>query len=196
MFLNQPLTEFDPEIWQAIKNEEVRISIVHSAVGGINESDVMLADASNALIIGFNVRPDANARAIAERDGVDIRTYRVIYDAIDDVKAAMAGLLSPTIKEVVLGHAEIRQVIHTPKVIVAGCYVQDGKITNNCMLRIVRDGIVIHEGKIASLRRFKDDVKEVTEGFECGISIDSYRDVKEGDQLEAFKQVEEAAELE
>lgn len=156
----------------------------------------MLADASNALIIGFNVRPDANARAIAERDGVDIRTYRVIYDAIDDVKAAMAGLLSPTIKEVVLGHAEIRQVIHTPKVIVAGCYVQDGKITNNCMLRIVRDGIVIHEGKIASLRRFKDDVKEVTEGFECGISIDSYRDVKEGDQLEAFKQVEEAAELE
>ena len=182
--------------FQAIKNEEVRISIVHSAVGGINESDVMLADASNALIIGFNVRPDANARAIAERDGVDIRTYRVIYDAIDDVKAAMAGLLSPTIKEVVLGHAEIRQVIHTPKVIVAGCYVQDGKITNNCMLRIVRDGIVIHEGKIASLRRFKDDVKEVTEGFECGISIDSYRDVKEGDQLEAFKQVEEAAELE
>lgn len=182
--------------FQGIKSDEVRISIVHSAVGGINESDVMLADASNALIIGFNVRPDANARAIAERDGVDIRTYRVIYDAIDDVKAAMAGLLSPTIREELLGHAEIRQVIHTPKVIVAGCYIQDGKVTNNCMLRIVRDGIVIHEGKIASLRRFKDDVKEVTEGFECGISIDSYRDVKEGDQLEAFKQVEEAAELE
>ena len=182
--------------FQGIKSEEVRISIVHSAVGAINESDVMLASASNALIIGFNVRPDANARALAEKDSVDIRLYRVIYDAIDDVKAAMAGLLAPTIREVLLGHAEVRQVIHTPKVIVAGCYVQDGKITSNAMLRIVRDGIVIHEGKIGSLRRFKDDVKEVTEGFECGIAIDSYRDVKEGDQLEAFKLEEEAAELE
>lgn len=163
---------------QAIKSEEVRISIVHSAVGAINESDVMLASASNALIIGFNVRPDANARAMAEKDGVDVRLYRVIYDCIDDVKAAMAGMLSPTIREVVLGHAEIRQVIHTPKVIVAGSYVQDGKITSNCQLRLIRDGIVIHEGKIASLRRFKDDVKEVAAGFECGIAIDSYRDVK------------------
>lgn len=182
--------------FRGIKSEEVRISIVHSAVGAINESDVMLASASNALIIGFNVRPDANARALAEKDSVDIRLYRVIYDAIDDVKAAMAGLLAPTVREVLLGHAEVRQVIHTPKVIVAGCYVQDGKITNNAMLRIVRDGIVIHEGKIGSLRRFKDDVKEVTEGFECGIAIESYRDVKEGDQLEAFKLEEEAAELE
>lgn len=182
--------------FQGIKSDEVRISIVHSAVGAINESDVMLASASNALIIGFNVRPDANARALAEKDSVDIRLYRVIYDAIDDVKSAMAGLLAPKIREVLLGHAEVRQVIHTPKVIVAGCYVQDGKMTSNCMLRIVRDGIVIHEGKIASLRRFKDDVKEVTEGFECGIAIDSYRDVKEGDQLEAFKLEEEAAELE
>ena len=180
---------------QAIKSEEVRISIVHSAVGAINESDVMLASASNALIIGFNVRPDANARAMAEKDGVDVRLYRVIYDCIDDVKAAMAGMLSPTICEVVLGHAEIRQVIHTPKVIVAGSYVQDGKITSNCQLRLIRDGIVIHEGKIASLRRFKDDVKEVAAGFECGIAIDSYRDVKEGDQLESFELKEEAAEL-
>lgn len=180
---------------QAIKSEEVRISIVHSAVGAINESDVMLASASNALIIGFNVRPDANARAMAEKDGVDVRLYRVIYDCIDDVKAAMAGMLSPTIREVVLGHAEIRQVIHTPKVIVAGSYVQDGKITSNCQLRLIRDGIVIHEGKIASLRRFKDDVKEVAAGFECGIAIDSYRDVKEGDQLESFELKEEAAEL-
>ncbi len=180
---------------QGIKSDEVRISIVHSAVGAINESDVMLASASNALIIGFNVRPDANARAMAEKDGVDVRLYRVIYDCIDDVKAAMAGMLSPTIREVVLGHAEIRQVIHTPKVIVAGSYVQDGKITSNCQLRLIRDGIVIHEGKIASLRRFKDDVKEVAAGYECGIAIDSYRDVKEGDQLEAFELKEEAAEL-
>ena len=179
-----------------IKSEKVRISVVHSAVGAISESDVMLASASNALIIGFNVRPDANARKIAEQEKVDIRLYRVIYDVINDVKAAMAGLLAPTIKEVLLGHAEVRQVIHTPKVIVAGSYVQDGKITSNCQIRIVRDGIVIHEGKIASLRRFKDDVKEVTEGYECGIAIDNYRDVKEGDQLEAFKLQEEAAELE
>lgn len=180
---------------QGIKSEEVRISIVHSAVGAINESDVMLASASHALIIGFNVRPDANARGMAEKDGVDIRLYRVIYDCIDDVKAAMAGMLSPTIREVVLGHAEVRQVIHTPKVIVAGSYVQDGKVTSTCQLRLIRDGIVIHEGKINSLRRFKDDVKEVAAGFECGISIDSYRDVKEGDQLEAFELKEEAAEL-
>lgn len=181
---------------ESIKSEKVRISVVHSAVGAISESDVMLASASNALIIGFNVRPDANARKIAEQEKVDIRLYRVIYDVINDVKAAMAGLLAPTIKEVLLGHAEVRQVIHTPKVIVAGSYVQDGKITSNCQIRIVRDGIVIHEGKMASLRRFKDDVKEVTEGYECGIAIDNYRDVKEGDQLEAFKLQEEAAELE
>lgn len=180
----------------AIKSDEVRISIVHSAVGAINESDVMLASASHALIIGFNVRPDANARAMAEKDGVDIRLYRVIYDCIDDVKAAMAGMLEPTIREVLLGHAEVRQVIHTPKVIVAGSYVQDGKVTSTCQLRLIRDGIVIHEGKIASLRRFKDDVKEVAAGFECGIAIDSYRDVKEGDQLEAFELKEEAAKLE
>lgn len=181
---------------ESIKSEKVRISVVHSAVGAISESDVMLASASNALIIGFNVRPDANARKIAEQEKVDIRLYRVIYDVINDVKAAMAGLLAPTIKEVLLGHAEVRQVIHTPKVIVAGSYVLDGKITSNCQIRIVRDGIVIHEGKMASLRRFKDDVKEVTEGYECGIAIDNYRDVKEGDQLEAFKLQEEAAELE
>jgi len=179
-----------------IKSDEVRVSIVHSAVGAINESDVMLASASNALIIGFNVRPDANARALAEKDGVDMRLYRVIYDCIDDIKAAMAGMLAPTIREVVLGHAEVRQVIHTPKLIVAGCYVQDGKITSSCRLRLIRDGIVIHEGKIASLRRFKDDVKEVAQGFECGISLERYRDVKEGDQLESFELKEEAATLE
>lgn len=179
-----------------IKSEKVRISIVHSAVGAINESDVMLASASNALILGFNVRPDANARKLAETEKVDVRLYRVIYDAIDDVKAAMTGLLAPKIKEVLLGHAEVRQVIRTPKVIVAGSYVTDGKITSNAKLRLVRDGVVIHEGQIASLRRFKDDVKEVAEGYECGIAIDSYRDVKEGDTIEAYKLEETAAELE
>ena len=181
---------------EAIKSEKVRISVVHSAVGAISESDVMLASASNALIIGFNVRPDANARKLAETEKVDIRLYRVIYDAIDDVKAAMAGLLAPKVKENLIGHAEVRQVIHTPKVIVAGCYVLDGKVTRTCNIRLVRDGIVVHEGKLASLRRFKDDVKEVAEGYECGLSIDGYRDIKEGDQLEAFTLEEEAAELE
>ncbi len=179
-----------------IKSEKVSISVVHSAVGAISESDVMLASASNALILGFNVRPDANARKLAETENVDIRLYRVIYDAIDDIKAAMTGLLAPKIREEVTGHAEVRQVIRTPKVIVAGSYVTDGKIYGNSLLRLVRDGIVIHEGKIASLRRFKDDVKEVAEGYECGIAIDSYRDVKEGDQIEAYKLTEEAAVLE
>ncbi len=179
-----------------IKSEKVSISVVHSAVGAISESDVMLASASNALIIGFNVRPDANARKLAETEKIDIRLYRVIYDVIDDIKAAMTGLLAPKIKEEIVGHAEVRQLIRTPKVIVAGSYVTDGKITNNSLLRLIRDGIVIHEGKIASLRRFKDDVKEVAEGYECGIAIDSYRDVKEGDQIEAYKLTEEAAELE
>ncbi len=179
-----------------IKSEKVSISVVHSAVGAISESDVMLASASNALIIGFNVRPDNNARKLAETEKIDIRLYRVIYDVIDDIKAAMAGLLAPKIKEEVVGHAEVRQLIRTPKVIVAGSYVTDGKITGNSLLRLIRDGIVIHEGKIASLRRFKDDVKEVAEGYECGIAIDSYRDVKEGDQIEAYKLTEEAAVLE
>ena len=150
----------------------------------------MLASAANALIIGFNVRPDANIRKIAEQEQVDMRTYRVIYDAIDDIKQAMQGMLAPKFREVVLARAEVRQVIPTPKVIVAGSYVTEGKITNNAELRLIRDGIVIHEGNVASLRRFKDDVKEVAEGYECGISIESYRDVKEGDVLEAFTQEE------
>ena len=169
-----------------IKSDEVRVSIVHSAVGAINESDVMLASASNALIIGFNVRPDANARALAEKDGVDMRLYRVIYDCIDDIKAAMAGMLAPTIREVVLGHAEVRQVIHTPKLIVAGCYVQDGKIQRNAEVRVVRDGIVFHEGHLNTLKRFKDDVKEVATSYECGMSIENYNDIKEGDIIECF----------
>lgn len=181
---------------QGIKSTKVRITIVHSAVGAITESDVMLASASHALILGFNVRPDAKARTMAEDEGVTIRTYRVIYDLIDDVKNAMAGLLAPKITEKVIGHAEVRQVIHTPKVIVAGSYVEDGKVTSNCQLRLIRDGIVVHEGKIGSLRRFKDDVKEVAQGNECGITLENYRDIKEGDQLEAYELEEEAAKLE
>lgn len=176
--------------FEGIKNPEVRIDVVHAGVGAISESDIMLASAANALIIGFNVRPDAQVRRIAEEEKVDMRTYRVIYDAIDDVKMAMQGMLAPKFRELVLGRAEVRQVIPTPKVIVAGSYVTEGKITNSASLRLIRDGIVIHEGQIASLRRFKDDVREVAEGYECGIAIEIYRDVKEGDVIEAFTEEE------
>lgn len=172
---------------ESLKNKEVRVNIIHSGVGAINESDVMLASASNAIIIGFNVRPDANARKSAEAEKVDIHTYRVIYEAIQDVEKALDGMLAPEFKEVVYGHAEVRQVIGIPKGgVVAGSYVQDGKITNNSQIRVTRGGIVIHEGPIESLRRFKDDVKEVATGYECGISLERFRDIKEGDILEAF----------
>ena len=180
---------------EGIKNPEVRINIIHSAVGAINESDVMLASASGAIIIGFNVRPDANVRKEAEKESVDLRTYRVIYDAINEIEAAMRGMLTPQFKEVILGRAEVRQVISTPKAIVAGSYVTEGKITNNSEIRLIRDGIVIHEGHIDSLRRFKDEVKEVATSFECGISLERYRDVKEGDVIEAYKMEEIAPEV-
>ena len=169
-----------------IKNDEVKVVVVHAGVGSINESDVMLASAANALIIGFNVRPDANARKSAENEKVDIRTYRVIYDALNDVEAAIKGMLAPKFKEKVLGHVEIRQIITISKMLIAGAYVLDGKITRTAKIRVVRDGIVVHEGELDSLRRFKDDVKEVVAGFECGLTIDGYRDIKEGDQLEAY----------
>lgn len=174
------------QAFAGMKNKEVRVSLVHTGVGAINESDVMLASASNALIIGFNVRPDTNARKAAETEKVDIRTYRVIYDVVNDVEAAMLGMLAPEYKEVIQGRVEVRKVISVPKAVVAGCYVLEGKITNNSQLRIVRNGIVVHEGHVESLRRFKDEVKEVATGYECGISIEKYRDVKEGDILEAF----------
>ena len=170
-----------------LSNEEVKVSVIHSAVGGITESDVMLAAASNAIIVGFNVRPDKNALDSAERNNVDIRTHRIIYEIIDEVEAAMKGMLAPTYKEVLLGHAEVRQTIRVPGVgIIAGCYIQDGKITRQSQIRIVRDGIVIFEDKISSLRRFKDDVKEVAEGYECGVGIEKFNDIREGDTLEAF----------
>lgn len=180
---------------EAIKNPEVRIVIVHAAVGAINESDVMLASASNAIIIGFNVRPDAVVRKAAEKESVDLRTYRVIYDAINDVESAMRGMLTPEFKEVILGRAEVRQVISTPKAIVAGSYITEGKITNKSEIRLIRDGVVVHEGEVDSLRRFKDEVKEVKSGFECGISIERYRDIKEGDVIEAFTMEEIAPQI-
>ena len=169
------------------KNEsEVRVSIVHSGVGAVTESDVMLASAANALIIAFNVRPDANARKLADTEKIEIHTYRVIYEAIDDIQSAMKGMLAPKYKEVIQGKVEIRQVMKFSKALVAGSYVLEGKVCNNSKIRIIRDNIVLYEGQIESLRRFKDDVKEVASGYECGITIDNYRDFREGDILEVY----------
>jgi len=172
---------------EKLTNEEVKVRVIHAAVGGIIEGDVMLAAASNAIIVGFNVRPDKAAIDSAERQNVDIRTYRIIYECIEEIEAAMKGMLAPKFRENVLGHAEVRQTIHVPNVgFIAGSYVQDGKITRQSQIRVVRDGIVIFEDKIASLRRFKDDVKEVSDGYECGIALDRFNDIKVGDVLEAF----------
>ena len=172
---------------EKISNDEVRVRVIHGAVGAINESDVMLASTSNAIIVGFNVRPDAAARDSAARAHVDMRMYRVIYDAINEIEAAMKGMLAPKFRENVIGHAEIRQTFKVSNVgTVAGCYVTDGKIQRSCEARIVRDGIVIHEGVLASLQRFKDQVKEVASGYECGLAIEKFNDIKEGDIIEAF----------
>ena len=174
-----------------LTNEEVKVSVIHSAVGGITEGDVMLAAASNAIIVGFNVRPDRGALDSAERQKVDIRTYRIIYECIEEIEAAMKGMLAPKFKESLLGHAEVRQTIRVPNVgTIAGSYITDGKINRNAQIRVVRDGIVIFEDKISSLKRFKDDVKEVAQGYECGIGLDRFNDIKEGDVLEAFEMVQ------
>ncbi len=172
---------------EKISTDEVRVRVIHSAVGGITESDVMFAAASNAIIVGFNVRPDKGAIDSSERQGVDIRTYRIIYECIEEITAAMKGMLAPTYKEVLLGHIEVRQTIKVPGVgIIAGSYVQDGKVTRQSQIRIVRDGIVIMEDKISSLRRFKDDVREVATGYECGIGLEKCMDIQIGDILEAY----------
>ena len=173
---------------EKLSNEEVRVRVIHGGVGAINESDVMLASTSQAIIVGFNVRPDAAARDSAARANVDMRMYRVIYDAINEIEAAMKGMLAPKFREVLLGHAEVRQTYKVSGVgTVAGCYVQDGKLQRkDCQVRLVRDGIVIHEGVLASLQRFKDSVKEVVAGYECGLSIEKFNDIKEGDIVEAF----------
>ena len=172
---------------EKISNEEVRVRVIHGAVGAISESDVMLASTSNAIIVGFNVRPDAVARESAARSHVDMRMYRVIYDAIDEIEAAMKGMLAPKFREAVIGHAEVRQTYKVSSVgTVAGCFVTDGKIQRACDVRIVRDGIVVHEGHLASLQRFKDAVKEVASGYECGLSFEKYNDIKLGDIVEAY----------
>lgn len=172
-----------------LSGEKVHVSIIHGAVGGITESDVMFASASGAIVIGFNVRPDAGARRAADNERVEIRTYRVIYDLLDDIKAAMEGLLEPEYQEVVIGHAQVRATFKVPGVgIVAGCYVTEGKIQRNSQVRVVRDGVVVHEGKVASLKRFQDDVREVPQGYDCGLGLEKFSDIKVGDELEFLVQ--------
>lgn len=174
-----------------LSTPEVQVNVVHKAVGAISESDVTLAAASNAYIIGFQVRPSADAKRLAAQEGVDIRIYSIIYDAIEEVKSAMEGMLAPDIKEEVIGNVMVKEVYHISKVgTIAGAMVMDGKIKRNCKVRVIRDGIVRYTGALASLKRFKDDVKEVTNGFECGLSIAGYNDILPDDMLEAFEEVE------
>ncbi|KAF9659481.1 translation initiation factor IF-2 [Tenacibaculum sp. ZH5_bin.1] len=176
--------------FQKLSTEEIQVNIIHKGVGAITESDVLLATASDAIIVGFNVRPQGNARSVADREEVDIRTYSIIYDAINDLKDAMEGMLSPEMKEEVLGNVEIREVYKISKIgNIAGCMVMTGKITRDSKVRVIRDGIVVHDGVLASLKRFKDDVKEVTKGYDCGLQIKGYNDIKEGDTLEAYTEV-------
>ncbi|OFV87011.1 MAG: translation initiation factor IF-2, partial [Acidobacteria bacterium RBG_16_68_9] len=168
--------------------DEVRLNVLHASVGGITESDVMLASASNAVVIGFNVRPEAKATQAADREGVDVRLYTVIYNALNDVHDAMEGLLEPTFREKVIGRAEVRETFTIPAAgTIAGCFVSDGKLVRNAAVRLVRDHVVTHTGKIGSLRRFKDDAREVQSGFECGVGLDNYQDIKAGDVIEAYE---------
>ena len=176
---------------EKISNAEVRVRVIHSSVGAVNESDVILAGASKAIIVGFNVRPNAAAQELAERDGIDMRMYRVIYDCVDEITAAMKGLLAPMYKEEVLGHAEVRRTFKVSGIgTIAGCYVTQGKIARNCDIRLVRDGIIVAQESISSLKRFKDDAKEVAQNYECGISLEKFNDIKEGDVFECFTMVE------
>jgi translation initiation factor IF-2 len=184
------------ESLRKLSTDAVRLNVIHSAVGAITETDVNLAAASNAIIIGFNVRPEVKAQSLAEKEGVDIRLYNIIYDAVEDVKKAMEGLLSPTFKEKYLGRSEVRELFSVPKIgTVAGCHVQDGKMLRNAQVRLLRDNVVIYEGKMSSLRRFKDDVKEVASGYECGIGLENYNDLKIGDIIEAFEMEKFAGKL-
>ena len=172
---------------QKIEVEGVRVKIIHAAVGAITESDILLATTSNAIVIGFNVRPDANAKRVAESEKVDIRLNRIIYKVIEEIEAAMKGMLDPEYEEKVIGQAEVRQTFKVSKVgTIAGCYVTDGKITRDSKVRLIRQGIVVYEGEIDSLKRFKDDVKEVMQGYECGLTIKNFNDIKEGDVIEAY----------
>ena len=172
---------------QKLSNEKVKIRVLHSGVGAITESDVLLASASNAIIIGFNVRPERNAAAVAEQEKVDIRLHTIIYNLTDEIKKAMTGLLEPVFKEVYQGKAEVRETFRITKVgMVAGCIVQDGTLTRDSEMRLLRDNVVVHTGKVGSLRRFKDDVSEVRSGMECGVTLENFGDVKQGDIIEAF----------
>ena len=181
---------------EKLSNDEVKVRVIHSAVGGITENDVTLASASNAIVVGFNVRPDRVALDSAERQKVDVRTYRIIYECIEEITAAMKGMLAPVFKEELLGHAEVRQTIRVPNVgTIAGCYILDGKITRKAQIRVLRDSVVIFEDKISSLKRFKDDVKEVADGYECGVGLEKFNDIKEGDIFEAFEMVEQEKKL-
>ena len=179
-----------------LPQDEVRVNVIRSAAGAITESDIALALASGAIVVGFNVRPDVQARELAEKEGVDVRLYRVIYDAIDDIRGALSGMLKPEERETEQGRAEVRALFRVPKVgVIAGCYVVQGTMTRNARARVVRDGVVVYDGRIGSLRRFKDDAREVAEGFECGIGIENFNDVKEGDVIEAYEVREVAREL-
>ena len=172
---------------EKLSTEEVRVRVIHTGVGAINESDILLASTAGAIIVGFNVRPDAAAQASGQRANVDMRFYRVIYDAIDEIEAAMKGMLAPKYEEVVIGHAEVRMTYKVSAVgTIAGCMVKDGKVTRDSKVRVLRDNIVIHEGEIGSLQRFKDAAKEVTAGFECGMSIAKFNDIREGDIFECY----------
>jgi translation initiation factor IF-2 len=175
---------------------EIQVNVIHKAVGQITESDIMLASASNAIIVGFQVRPSLSARKLAEKEGIDIRLYSIIYDAINEVKSAMEGMLAPEIKEEIKGTAEILEVFKITKVgTIAGCIVRDGKIARNSKVRLIRDGIVVFTGELESLKRFKDDMKEVAKGYECGLNIRGYNDLEVGDFIEAFEEVEVAKTL-
>jgi translation initiation factor IF-2 len=179
-----------------LSTEEIQVNIKHKAVGQISESDILLAAASEAIVIGFQVRPSMSARKLAEKEQIDIRLYSIIYDAINEIKAAMEGMLSPDIKEEITGTAEVIETFKVTKVgTVAGCIVRDGKITRNSRIRVIRDGIVIYTGNLGSLKRFKEDVKEVKNGYECGLNIENFNDMKVGDHVEAFHEVEVAKQL-
>jgi len=179
-----------------LSTPEIQVNVKHKAVGQISESDVMLASASDAIILGFQVRPSLAARKLAEQEEIDIRLYSIIYDAIEEIKDAMEGMLSPEIKEEIIGMAEIMEVYKITKVgTIAGCLVRDGKIIRNQKVRVIRNGIVIHTGELGSLKRFKDDVKEVTHGYECGMNVNNFNDLQQGDTIESFKEVEVAKKL-
>jgi len=179
-----------------LSTEEIQVNIKHKAVGQISESDILLAAASEAIVIGFQVRPSLNARKLAEKEQIDIRLYSIIYDAINEIKDAMEGMLSPEIREEILGTVEVLETFKITKVgTVAGCIVRDGKVNRNSKVRVIRDGIVIYTGNLGSLKRFKEDVKEVKNGYECGLNIENFNDIKVGDHVEAYHEVEVAKQL-